>query len=233
MTTAHHSAGVAVKFKLQLKGTYKDRTSAHIAQRSIPFQINCGDRTSDSSRRRSQSVGGAASDSVMHTKGPRSIKIRHYCTTLHHHSTPRHCLSRRTNSLPPYTFTHAVYAQVGIVIFLRFRSLSNIPQYGSTPPNSCFQGSSNASKLTGSADRSEWRIVGIETHKKYSVPFAFAWQTNVSRKAARQPHVTAPARLLVLTLKIRYTCFTIWTTDTRIRVGSGSRLCRPPSLGDI
>jgi hypothetical protein len=165
--------GVNVEIKLQQK-VHKDRTSAFIAQRSITFQIKCGERTSDSSRRRSQNVGGAASDSVMHTKGPRSIKIRHYCTTLHHHSTPRHCLSRRTNSLPPYTFTHAVYAQVGIVIFLRFRSLSNIPQYGSTPPNSCFQGSSNASKLTGSADRSEWRIVGIETHKKYSVPFAFA-----------------------------------------------------------
>jgi hypothetical protein len=52
-------------------------------------------------------------------------------------------------------------------------------------------------------------------------------------RLARQPHVATPARLEVLTLKIRYTCFTIWTTDTRIRVGSSSGLCRPPSLGDI
>jgi hypothetical protein len=90
--------GVNVEFKLQQK-VHKDRTSAHIAQRSISFQIKCSDRTSDSSRRRSQSVGGAASDSVMHTKGPRSIKSRHHCTTLHHHSTPRHLPPRRTISL--------------------------------------------------------------------------------------------------------------------------------------
>ena len=53
------------------------------------------------------------------------------------------------------------------------------------------------------------------------------------RGRLRVSHVILCQNLQGLTLKILYTCFTIWTTDTGIGVGSGSRLCRPTSLGNI
>jgi len=122
-----------------------------IAHRPFYSKSKCGDRESKIQRASLPKCRGAASDKIcMLTKGPRSIKF--VITALQFIITRRLVIGPlgQDHLPPPHDSSHAVcfYAQVGIVIFLRFRSLSNIPQYGSTPPNSCFQGSSNASKLT-------------------------------------------------------------------------------------
>ena len=126
-----------------------------IAHRPFSSKSKCGDRESKirsrSRGRRCQNVEEQLRTNLHAYKRSKVRKIRHHCTTIHHHSTPRHRLPRRIpfpSSARCQPRNLILYAQVGIVMFLRFRSLSNIPQYGSTPPNSCFQGSSNASKLT-------------------------------------------------------------------------------------
>jgi hypothetical protein len=73
MTTAHHSARGRCQVQVATKRYIQIVPQPPL--HSDLFQLKCDVRTPETTSRRSQSVGGAASDSVMHTKGPRSIKF--------------------------------------------------------------------------------------------------------------------------------------------------------------